>query len=67
MDFGIVGKSKWTLKRRIIVVGILMVLSNSTKIIPLSNFTKSQISNNLGLSITLKKISTKSGVGNFLL
>jgi hypothetical protein len=52
MDFGIVGKSKWTLKRRIIVVGILTVLSNSTKslIIPLSNFTKSQISNNLGLN-----------------
>jgi hypothetical protein len=52
MDSRIVGKSKWTLKRRIIVVGILMVLLNSTKssITPPSYSTKSQISNNLGLN-----------------
>jgi hypothetical protein len=71
MDFGIIGKSKCTLKRIIIVVGILMVLSNSTKsliILPL-NSTKSQISNNLGLNpIYYPKInSTKSGASNFLL
>ncbi len=41
-------KSKWTLKTKIVVVGILMIPSKSTKslIIPPSNSTKLLISNN---------------------
>jgi hypothetical protein len=71
MDSGIVGKSKSTLKRIIIVVGIFTVLSNSTKslILPPSNSTKSQISNDFGLNpiYYTKKINIKSGASNFLL
>jgi hypothetical protein len=57
MDFEIIGKSKSRLKRIIIVVGLLMVLLNSTK---------SQISNNFSLNpIYYPKISTKSGANIF--
>ncbi len=52
MDSKTIKKSKWTLKTKIVVVGIPMIPLNSTKslIIPPSNSTKSLISDNPNLN-----------------